>query len=105
MALVITLILLSVTLIMALAFLAISTRETGSIKTATDTATARNAAGSAQAAAEAQIVANVLASKNSYDYGLLVSTNFINAAGFNSATVGYDPNNVNYDYLVGGTLQ
>ena len=40
-ALVITLILLSVTLVMALAFLAISGRERGSVTTQTDTATAR----------------------------------------------------------------
>ena len=81
-ALVITLILLSVTLVMAVAFLAISRRERGSVTTSTDTTTARLAADSALANAQAQIVANVLATTNPYNYGLLVSTNFINPNGF-----------------------
>src|ERR1700691_3908976 len=81
-ALVITLILLSVTLVMAVAFLAISRRERGSVTTETDPTTAKLAADSALAAAEAQIMANVFATTNSYNYGLLVSTNFINLNGF-----------------------
>src|SRR5271154_5773727 len=60
-ALIITLILLAVTLVMALAFLAISRREHGAVATATDAANARLAADSALAAAEAQIVANAFA--------------------------------------------
>jgi Tfp pilus assembly protein PilX len=48
-ALVITLIMLSVTLIMAVAFLAISNRERGSVTTTTDAAHARQAADSALA--------------------------------------------------------
>ena len=78
MALVITLILLSVTLIMAVAFLAISRRERNAVTTTTDTATARLAAEAALANAEAQIVANVFATTNvaAYNFGLLVSTNF-----------------------------
>src|SRR5471032_2394048 len=58
-ALVITLILLSVTLVMSLAFLAISRRESGSAATAGDTAAARLAADSALANAEAQVMANI----------------------------------------------
>jgi len=104
-ALIITLILLSVTLVMAVAFLAISRRERASVVTSTDTATARLAADTALASAEAQIVAAALATTNAYDYGLLVSTNFINANGFDSSVNGYDPTNVNYDYLAtGGAL-
>ncbi len=102
MALVITLILLAVTLVMAIAFLAISSRERGSITTSTETATARLAADSALANAEAQIAANILSTTNPYNYGLLVSTNFINAVGFDNTIGGYDPTNVNYDYLLGG---
>jgi hypothetical protein len=92
-ALVITLILLSVTLLMALAFMFISSRERESVATTTDTATARLAADSALAAAEAQVVANVFATTNPYNFGLIVSTNYINSAGF---APGYD--NVNYNY-------
>ena len=69
-ALIITLILLSVTLVMAIAFLAISRRERGSVTTSTDTATARLAADSALASAEAQIMANILATTNPYNFGL-----------------------------------
>ena len=92
-ALIITLILLSVTLVMALAFLAISRRESSSVTTAGDTATARLAADSALANAEAQAMANVLSTTNPYNFGLLVSTNYINPNGF---ALGF--NNVNYDY-------
>ena len=82
-ALVITLIMLSVTLIMAVAFLALSRRERSAVSTATDTAAARLAADSALAAATAQIAASVFTTTNAgaYDYHLLVSTNLINAAG------------------------
>ena len=98
MALVITLILLSVTLIMAVAFLAISRRERNAVTTTTDTASARLAADAALANAEAQIVANIFATTNAgaYNFGLLVSTNFFNTAAFNPAA-GANPTNVNYD--------
>src|SRR5208282_449580 len=84
MALVITLILLSVTLVMAVAFLAISRRERNAVTTTTDTATARLAADAALANAEAQIVASIFATTNAaaYNFGLLVSTNYINRYGF-----------------------
>ena len=85
-ALVITLILLAVTLVMAVAFLALSRRERGAVTTSTDTATARLAADSALANAEAEIIANVLSTTNPYASGLLVSTNYINPAGIFSRT-------------------
>jgi hypothetical protein len=98
MALVITLILLAVTLIMALAFIAISTRESGSITTSTETATARLAADSALANAEAELA--IAAMNNSYNSSLIVSTNYINgfASGVPSLT------NVNYVYADGTPL-
>jgi hypothetical protein len=96
-ALVITLIMLSVTLVMAVAFLALSRRERASVSTVTDTANARLAADSALAAAQSQIMANLLASSNGlYNFGLLVSTNYINANGFVSGST--SPTNVNYSY-------
>ena len=90
-ALIITLILLSVTLIMAVAFLAVSRRERSSVTTTTDAANARLAADAALAHAEAQVLANALAGGsnelgnavgNPFNYGLLVSTNYINTNGF-----------------------
>jgi hypothetical protein len=101
-ALVITLILLSVTLFMAIAFLAISRRERGSVTTATDTATARLAADSALANAQAQIIANIFATTNPYSSSLLVSTNFINVNGFTNGVA--NVTNVNYFDASGNLL-
>jgi hypothetical protein len=104
-ALVITLIMLSVTLIMAVAFIAVSRRERNAVSTGTDATTARLAADSALAAAQAQIVANIFSSSNAtaYDFHLLVSTNYINSFGFNPSAGG-NPTNVNYDYTTDGSV-
>jgi hypothetical protein len=105
-ALIITLILLAVVTVMAVAFLASSRRERGAVTTTTDTASARLAADAALASAEAQIVANVLATTNPYNFGLVVSTNYINSFGFDTTAQppapASNPTNVNYDYLHGG---
>jgi hypothetical protein len=102
-ALVITLILLAVTLVMAIAFLAVARRERNSVTTAADTTTARLAADTALAAAQAQIAANLLATRvAAYNYGLLVSTNYINSAGFDPASS--NPTNVNYDHLINSSV-
>ncbi|HZI31182.1 MAG TPA: hypothetical protein VFF11_02505, partial [Candidatus Binatia bacterium] len=96
-ALIITLIMLAVTLVMAVAFLALSRRERNAVSTTTDTATARLATDSALAAAQAQIAASILATNTgAYNYHLLVSTNYINAYGFVPGVV--NVSNVNYDY-------
>ena len=101
-ALVLTLILLSVITFMAITFLAVSHREKDSVTTVTDTATARLAADAALAHAEAQAIANILATTNPYAFGLTVSTNYINGAGFQSGVV--SPTNVNYSYANGTAL-
>ncbi len=89
-ALIITLILLSVVTLMAIAFLALSRRDRNAVTTVTDTASARLAADAALANAEAQIVANVLSTTNSYNFGLLVSTNYINSYGFQTGIANPD---------------
>ncbi|HEU6449021.1 MAG TPA: hypothetical protein VFV23_11345 [Verrucomicrobiae bacterium] len=102
MALVITLILLSVTLVMAIAFLAISRRERSSVTTQTDATTSRLAADAALSKAESEIIANLMGNStnnNPYNFGLLVSTNYINPVGLGGSL---NPTNVNYDYLVNG---
>ena len=99
---IITLILLGVVTFMAIAFLALSRRERGAVTTVTDTATARLAADAALANAEGQVVANALATTNPYNFGLLVSTNYINANGFVSGSA--DPTNVNYQYSTGSNI-
>jgi hypothetical protein len=99
-ALIITLILLSVTLLMALAFLAVSRRAQNAANTAADTSNARLAADDALASAEAQVMANILTTTNPYNFSLLVSTNYINPFGYIPNV--NDPTNVNYDYRAGG---
>ncbi|MBW8863375.1 MAG: hypothetical protein JF609_00315 [Verrucomicrobia bacterium] len=104
MALVITLIMLSVTLIMAIAFLAVARRERISVSTSTDTTVARFASDNALAAAQAQIIGNLLSTNTAfYDYNLLVSTNYINANGFDIAALP-SPNNVSYNYPNGNLI-
>jgi len=109
-ALVITLIMLSVTLLMAVAFLALAKRERGSVSTGTDTAMAQQAARAAVDQAQAQILANILSgfsgldSSNAYNLSLLVSTNYINSAGFNNRITYVNPTNVNYVYANGTPL-
>ena len=95
-ALVITLIMLSVTLVMALAFLAISRRDRASVSSTTDVTTARLAADSALAQAQAKIIANLAVNTNLNLYSLLVSTNYINPGGFLNGFTFASPNNVNY---------
>jgi len=92
-ALIITLILLSVVTFMAITFLALSRRERSAVTTVTDTAGARLAADAALANAEAQIIANALSTTNPYNFSLLVSTNYINPNGFNGSS---SYTNVNY---------
>ena len=97
-ALVITLILLSVTLVMAIAFLAVSRRERVSVTTSTEITTARLAADTALAAAQAQILANIFAGNAAlHNYRLLVSTNYVNGFGYTRGAA--NPTNVNYDVL------
>lgn len=99
-ALIITLILLAVVTFMALTFLAVSRRERNAVTTTTDTTSAQLAADDALASAEGQIVANMLANTNPYNFGLLVSTNYINASGFTRGVA--SPTNVNFDYYNNG---
>ena len=104
-ALVITLIMLAITLVMAVAFLALARRERSTVSTITDTTIARHAADSAMAHATAQVVANMLGGftngfgSNTLNQSLLVSTNYINPAGFLPGIS--NPTNVNYTYLDG----
>lgn len=92
-ALVITLIMLSVVTLMAVTFLAISRRERAAVTVSSDQADAQTITEMARARAEAEIVARVQAVTNLLNYDLLVSTNFIlgflPADGTNLFNVGY----------------
>lgn len=101
-ALVVTLIMISVIAFMAITFLVISQRERGSVSVAANQTDARLAAETALQTATARLLAPVIAYTNPFNYDLLVSTNYINPEGFFSGN-SY-PTNVNYDYLNGGGL-
>lgn len=101
-ALVITLILLSVITFMTVAFLVLSRNERGSVSGATEQAVARLATDNALASAEAQILGPMLAFNNVGAYDLAVSTNFITRGGFFSGLS--SPTNVGYTYANGAPL-
>lgn len=100
-ALIITLIMISVITFMAITFLALSRREKGQVATTTEQLTARLAADAAQERAVAQLLAAISATTNTSDFGLLVSTNFINPHGFDLVAVD-GRTNVNYDHVLSG---
>ena len=103
-ALVITLILLAVTLVMAVAFLAVSRRERNSVSGTEDAAAAKYADDSALRKAEARIVDQILMTTNPYIFSLLVSTNYVNQNGFTNSGNGLaNLLNVNYDHYAPGS--
>ena len=100
-ALVITLILLSVITFMAVTFLVVSRRESEQVNTLSQQNNAKFAATIAFDAAQSQAVAQMLAQGNGYNFNMFVSTNFIStnfATGVGSIT------NVAYTYGSGALL-
>jgi len=98
-ALIITLILLSIITFMAITFLVLSQRERGSVSTTTDQMRAKGAADSAIERVKIELLAPMVLYRNPQLYDFLVSTNFINVAGFDPATY-VDQNqftNVNFE--------
>ncbi len=81
-ALVITLIMLSVVTVMTVLFLAVSRRERTSVSVTGDQTDARLMVDYGLGRAQAEVVARMLARSNALEYNLMVSTNFINPAGF-----------------------
>src|SRR6266487_1223615 len=106
-ALVITLIMLAVITFMAVTFLAVSRREAGSVTVTRDQTTARLAAEGTLERVKAEILAGILGSTNAFNFGLLVSTNYLSGVGYDPAaqTIGI-PNvtNVNYRYANGNPV-
>ena len=95
-ALVMTLIMLTVISFLAITFLSVSRRERGSVTTARDQTVARLAADAAVARVEIELLAPMLAATNGQLFDLLVSTNYINQTGFTNDSA--SPYNVNYDF-------
>jgi hypothetical protein len=104
-ALVITLILLSVITFMAITFLVVSRGEKSTVGSVTEQTTARLAAEQGLELAQSAMISQILAFTDPYDVGLLVSTNYINPFGFNTAGAlrGY-LTNVSYTYPNGTPL-
>ena len=90
-ALVVTLLLLSIITFMTVTFLVVSRSQKGSVVTAIDQAIARLAADTALERAKAELLAAIMGSANEFNYGLLVSTNYINPGGYNPANLLYNP--------------
>ena len=101
-ALVITLIMLSLVTFMAVTFLFLSRRERGSVTVATDAQTAKLMAQIAGDRAVAETITRMQARSNLLAYDFTVSTNYVNPLGFqpNGANVA-SPTNVAYAYANG----
>ena len=100
-ALIVTLLLLSIITFMTVTFLVVSRSQKGSVVTETDQAIARLAADTALERAKAELLAGIMGSTNEFNYGLLVSKNYINSAGFISGNT--SPYNASYNYPNGAT--
>ncbi len=98
-ALVITLVLLSVITFMAVTFLVVSRSERQAVTTQADQSDARLAADAARERAIADMIVPIMAFSNANAFQMRVSTNFINPLGFQSALPpdGNRYTNVNYD--------
>jgi hypothetical protein len=99
-ALVITLLMLAVITFLAIAFLAMTTRDKGAVNASLDANTARSMSDAALARAQAGIIAQMMSVTDVLSYDYTASHNFINPNGFNTTEGTNDPNNVNYDWFL-----
>ncbi|MDB6028826.1 MAG: hypothetical protein JWM68_5049, partial [Verrucomicrobiales bacterium] len=110
-ALVITLIMLSVITLLAVAFLAMSRRNKESVGNSQNQADAKEMANGGLARAQAEILNRALATLigtnvivDLLNFDLMVSTNYINIAGYEFIHQNEDPANINFDrYTTGGS--
>ncbi|MBA4148566.1 MAG: hypothetical protein H0X66_10670 [Verrucomicrobia bacterium] len=94
-ALVITLIMLSVITFLAVAFLVLTRRDKAAVNVSLTQTDSRFMADTAMARAEAEIVSRMIATTNMLNYDLLMTRNYIKAEGFSSGET--DLLNVNYE--------
>ncbi len=105
-ALIITLILLSIITFMAVTFLVVSRHASEQVTTVTQQAVAKEAADAAVQQAEARIVATMLGKGEGFDFGLMVSTNY-QSPYYNTKVgrgAGVNITNVNYYDINGQPL-
>jgi hypothetical protein len=100
-ALVVTLLMLSVITFLTVAFLAMTRRNQADVSGTQDLAMARAMGDAAASRAQGEILAQMLAHGDALYYDYMVSRAFINPNGF-TASHTYDPNNVNYDKFTTG---
>lgn len=104
-ALIVTLILLSVITFLAVAFLFLARRERGAVANSVEQSVARLAAEAAVERARAELLAQMIGTTNRFAYDLRVSTNFINPPGFLTAGPAFNTlTNVNYQYPNGAPV-
>lgn len=101
-ALVITLLMLSVITFMTVAFLAMSRRDRAAVTLTLSDKDARAMADAGLARAQAEIVVPMTTTKDLFNYDLMVSRNFIKPTGFDVLINYLDTNNVNYDFTTNG---
>ncbi|MFA6544132.1 MAG: hypothetical protein WCS99_06885 [Limisphaerales bacterium] len=92
-ALIATLIMLSLVTFMVVAFLGVARRERRSIEAQTGQGGARSAQEAAFARAQAEIIAQLLVTGDKWNYGMIAPTNFQNTNAFNNTL---SPTNVNH---------
>jgi hypothetical protein len=100
-ALVITLIMLSVITFLTVAFLAISRRDRASVTTSISQTDSHLMADTALARFQSELTARMMTANSLQSYDLMVTKNFINPNGYDPA-LGLNTTNVNYDYRVDG---
>jgi hypothetical protein len=98
-ALITTLIMLSLVTFMAVAFLALTRAERGSVKNSEYLEDAGQMANNAVRHAQTDMLSRMLAAQNRHLYGLLVSTNYEKAGAFTAGDTNL--NNVNYNWPFG----
>ena len=101
-ALVITLIMLSVITFLTVAFLAVSRRDRASVTTSLNQTDSRFMADTALARFQAELISRMMARSNLLDYELMLTRNYINPLGYDASDTTLNTNNVNYDFLRGG---
>jgi hypothetical protein len=101
-ALVITLILLSVITFMAVTFLVVTQGEKKSVSTQTDQVVAKMMVDEGVEMAKAQLMSRMLAYTNPFVVNLIVSTNYISPAGYVTGNTRFT--NVNYAYPNGAPV-
>lgn len=106
-ALVITLVMLALVTLMAITFLAVSRRERSAVTVTEEQNTSRAMADAAAARAKAEAVARMMAQGSPFAVDMMVSTNFISPAGFDSSLPvdAVNVTNVNYDHLLANPNQ